>query len=323
MRVLVTGATGLVGGAVVRALAPRGDIALVVPVRREQSDLPAGAASVPIRGLDSTQDWLPALSGVDVVVHCAGRVHVLRERTGDPLQEFRRVNVEGTLQLARQAANAGVKRFVFMSSIKVNGEETTPGLPFRADHAPHPQDPYGVSKMEAETRLQSLAGDTGLEVVIIRPPLVYGPGVKANFLAMMRWLSRRVPLPLGCATENRRSLVALDNLVDLISRCLDHPAAASQTFLAADGESLSTASLLRRMGEAMGRPARLIPVPLPLLREGATLFGKREVAQRLLGSLEVDITGTQERLAWTPPIGVDEGLRRVARPWLAAQEASR
>jgi nucleoside-diphosphate-sugar epimerase len=239
------------------------------------------------------------------------------------LREFRLVNVEGTMRLASQAADAGVKRFIFLSSIKVNGEETTPGRPFRADQVPRPQDPYGVSKMEAEACLNSLGEGANMEVVIIRPPLVYGPGVRANFLAMMKWLSLGVPLPFGCVMENRRSLVALDNLVDLIATCLDHPAAASQTFLVSDGESLSTGSLLRRMGNALGQPVHLIPVPLPFLSAAAALIGKREVARRLLGSLEVDITSTQERLKWTPPISVDEGLRRAARFWASAQDSSR
>ena len=323
MRVLVTGATGLVGGAVVRALAHRGDVELVVPLRRDNADLPLSAEAFPIFGLDSSQDWSPALRGVNVVVHCAGRVHILRERAGDPLREFRLVNVEGTMRLASQAADAGVKRFIFLSSIKVNGEETTPGRPFRADQVPHPQDPYGVSKMEAEACLNSLAERTNMEVVIIRPPLVYGPGVRANFLAMMKWLSLGVPLPFGCVMENRRSLVALDNLVDLIATCLDHPAAVRQTFLVSDGESLSMASLLRRMGNALGQSVHLIPVPLPFLRAAAALIGKREVARRLLGSLEVDITSTQERLKWTPPISIDEGLRRAAHSWVAARDSSR
>jgi nucleoside-diphosphate-sugar epimerase len=322
MRVLVTGASGLVGGAVVQALAARADVELVVPLRRHYSGLPARAMRFAISGVDTKQDWLPALRGVQVVVHCAGRVHVLNERASDPLSQFRLINVDGTMQLARQAADAGVKRFVFLSSIKVNGEETTPGFPFRADQSPHPKDPYGVSKMEAEARLRSLAAETDLEVVIIRPPLVYGPGVQANFLAMMRWISLGIPLPLGRVTENRRSLVALDNLVDLISKCLDHSAAVDQTFLVSDGESMSTATLLRRMAYALGRPSRLMPVPLPILTAGTVLLGKREVARRLLGSLEVDIKSTQERLGWTPPISVDEGLQRAAQPWVTGSHAS-
>ena len=260
--------------------------------------------------------WTDALTGVGVVVHCAARVHIMNDQADDPLIEFRRINVDGTLNLAMQAAAAGVKRFVFLSSIKVNGEQTALGLPFTADQQPNPGDPYGVSKVEAEDGLRVLAQETGMEVVIIRPPLVYGPGVKANFLAMMRWLWRGLPLPLGAVAENRRSLVGLDNLVDLIATCIDHPAAANQTFLVSDGEDLSTAELLWRMGRALGNPARLIPVPVGFLTFGATMLGRRSVAQRLCGSLQVDITKTREMLGWAPPVSVDEGLRRTAMHWI-------
>lgn len=238
------------------------------------------------------------------------------DTAADPLAEFRRVNVEGTLQLARQAAKAQVRRFVFVSSIKVNGEWTEPGRPFLADALPDPRDPYGISKSEAEQRLRNLAEETGMEVTIVRPPLVYGPGVKANFMALMTWLVRGVPLPLG-AIHNARSLVAIDNLVDLIVTCVDHPAAANQTFLVSDDEDLSTADLLRRMGRALGKPARLVPVPQRLLTLGAMVLGKPGVAQRLCGSLQVDIAKTRELLAWNPPVSVDEGLRRTAAHWLA------
>jgi len=246
----------------------------------------------------------------------------MNEDAGDPLAEFRRVNVDGTLRLARQAAEAGVRRFVFVSSIKVNGEHSQPGHPFTADEIPAPGDPYGVSKCEAEAGLRALSQETGMEVVIIRPPLVYGPGVKANFLAMMRWLQRGVPLPLGGVTANRRSLVFLDNLVDLIVTCIDHPAAANQTFLVSDDEDLSTAALLRRMAAALGRPARLVPVPAGLIVFGAKLIGRPGIAQRLCGSLQVDIGKTKAFLGWAPPISVDEGLRRTAEHWLESQQAS-
>ena len=243
----------------------------------------------------------------------------MTEQATDPLLEFRHINVDGTLNLARQAAEAGTRRFVFLSSIKVNGERTNPGRPFTADQQPEPGDPYGVSKMEAEIALRELAKKTGMEVVIIRPPLVYGPGVKANFLEMMRWLSRGVPLPLGAVTQNKRSLVALGNLVDLVETCIEHPAAANQTFLVSDGEILSTADLLQRLGIALGCPARLIPVPVGLLKLGAALLGRSAVAQRLCGSLEVDIGKTRELLGWSPPLSVDEGLRRTAEYWLNLQ----
>lgn len=265
--------------------------------------------------LEPSSDWSVALEEISTVVHCAARVHVMTDTAADPLTEFRRVNVQGTLNLARQAAAFGVQRFVFISSIKVNGEATKLDQPFTADDEPAPLDPYGISKMEAEQGLRKIAAETDMEVVIIRPPLVYGPGVKANFQAMMRWLARGIPLPLG-AIHNRRSLVALDNLVDLIVTCVDHPAAANQTFLVSDGEDLSTTQLLQRMGEALGKPARLIPVPSVLLKLGAALVGKPAVAQRLCGSLQVDISKTRQLLGWTPPLSVDEGLKRAAEGYL-------
>jgi nucleoside-diphosphate-sugar epimerase len=310
--ILVTGATGFVGKAVVqRLLAEDESRRVAVAVRRDDQPWPARVLPRLTGDLDPSTDWSGALEGISAVVHCAARVHVMADAAADPLAEFRRVNVQGTLNLARQAAVAGVRRFVFVSSIKVNGESTQLGRPFTADDAPAPLDAYGVSKMEAEQGLREIALQTGMEVVIIRPPLVYGPGVKANFAAMMRWLQRGVPLPLG-AIHNQRSLVALDNLVDLIVTCLTHPAAANQTFLVSDGEDVSTTELLRRMGQAMGHPARLIPVPASWLKLAAALVGKRDVALRLCGSLQVDIEKTRRLLGWTPPISLDEGLKRAA-----------
>ena len=313
--ILVTGASGFVGRSLVAQLHNRGSIR--VSLRRPLLErLPAGIEVVQAELAPDT-DWSSALLGVQKVMHCAARPHVMNDLSADPLAEFHRVNVDGTIHLARQSALAGVRRFVFVSSIKVNGEQTVKGRPFLADQMSGPEDPYSVSKVEAEEGLRLLARETGMDVVIIRPPLVYGPGVKANFLAMMLWLKRGIPLPLGSVTENRRSLVALDNLLDLIITCLDQPAAANQTFLVSDGESLSTAELLHRLGEALGCPARLIPVPVPLLKMGAALLGKRDMARRLCGSLEVDISKTRELLGWMPPITVDEGLRRTAAYFLA------
>lgn len=260
-------------------------------------------------------DWWQPVSGVDVVIHTAARVHMMHEPAADLLAEYRRVNVQGTLNLARQAAAAKVRRFIFLSSIKVNGEETASGVPFKADDVPAPADGYGVSKREAEDGLRKLASETGMEIVVIRPPLVYGPGVKANFLSMMRWLSKGVPLPFG-AVRNKRSLVALDNLVDLLVACINHPAAANQTFLVSDGEDLSTTELLSRTGAALGKPARLIPVPVSILTAAAFLAGKREIARRLCSSLQVDISKTRDLLGWVPPVSVDEALRATARHFL-------
>ena len=315
--ILLTGASGFVGRAVLASLLQRRFVRVALR-QPNAAGLPEGVEVVEI-SLSPDQDWFEMLSGVFSVVHCAARVHVMIEGATDPLAEFRRVNVDGTLRLARQAAEAGVRRFVFVSSIKVNGEHSLPGRPFTADQTPAPGDPYGVSKCEAEAGLRALSEGTGMEVVIIRPPLVYGPGVKANFLAMMRWLQRGVPLPLGDVTENRRSLVFLDNLVDLIVTCIDHPVAANQTFLVSDDEDLSTAALLRRMAAALGRPARLVPVPAGLITFGAKLIGRPGIAQRLCGSLQVDIGKTKALLGWPPPISVDEGLRRTAEHWLTVE----
>jgi nucleoside-diphosphate-sugar epimerase len=310
MTTLVTGANGFVGSALCVRL--RRDGVSVRGAVRAPKLPPDGVEAVAIDSWLSDTDWTAALRNVEQVVHLASRVHVMNDKSSDPLAEFRRVNVEGTSALARQAAVAGVKRFVFLSSVKVNGEFTEAGHPFTADDAPAPEDPYGVSKHEAEQLLLQIAAVTGMEVVIIRPPLVYGPGVKANFESMMRWLARGVPLPLAAVTQNRRSLVALENLVDLIVKCLNHPAAANQTFLVSDGEDLSTAQLLKRMGAAMGRPARLFYLPPTLLKLGASLLKRPGIYQRLCGSLQLDIAKTRQLLGWIPPVSVDEGLRRAA-----------
>lgn len=306
--ILVTGASGFVGRTLCTELLTRGFTV------RATSRRPA-AGCLPMGSLSPSTDWTEALQGVDRVVHLAARVHVMDDHASDPLAEFRAANVAGTLGLARQAAGAGVRRFVFVSSIKVNGESTPEGQPFTADDAPAPQDPYGVSKLEAEQGLQLLAAETGMEVVVVRPPLVYGPGVQANFRNMLRVLQKGVPLPLG-GVRNRRTLVALDNLVDLLALCLDHPGAANQVFLAGDGEDLSTPELLSRAARALGTRARLIPVPPALLLLMARLAGKAGVAQRLCGSLQLDISKTRHLLGWTPKVGVDEALRRTAQSFV-------
>lgn len=310
-RVLVTGASGFVGRALVHELLQRG-FTVTAAVRRPVT-LPAEARVVEIMDLAAAQNWDAAFEDVRAVVHCAARVHVMRDRAHDPVAAYRGVNVDGSLALARAAAERGVRRFVFLSSIKAVGEWTAPGHPLRAADAPVPVDPYGISKLEAERALATLAAEAGLELVVLRPPLVYGPGVRANFLAMATWLARGVPLPLGGITANRRSFVALDNLLDLIVRCLRHPAAPGGTFHVSDGEDLSTTELLRRTAAAMGRPARLLPVPATWLARGAQLIGRPDLWQRLGGTLQVDIQDTRERLGWHPPLGVDEGLRRAVR----------
>ena len=319
-RVLVTGASGFVGRCLTANLTAAGrDVRAAL---RPSALLPAsaGVESVVVGNLDETTDWKAALNDVDSVVHLAARVHVMQDKAVDPLAEFRRVNVQGTLQLARQAVDAGVRRFVFISSIKVNGEGTLKGCRYTAGDVPAPMDAYGISKLEAEQGLLTLAASTGLEVVIIRPVLVYGPGVRANFLKMMRWLERGLPLPLG-AIDNRRSLVSLDNLVSLILICLEHPNAVNQVFLVSDGEDISTTALMRRSALALGKSARLVPVPESVLTVIAGLLGKRDVAQRLCGYLQVDIAKTRRVLGWTPPLSVDAGLALVAQDFLRQQQA--
>ncbi|HDS1818547.1 TPA: SDR family oxidoreductase [Pseudomonas putida] len=309
--VFLTGASGFVGSAVLRRLQADG-VPTVATVRGADASLPAPVKTVRFKSFEEAGTWGDALEGCEVVIHCAARVHVMNDAEADPLSAFRKVNVDGTLALARQAVAAGVKRFIFVSSIKVNGEGTEPGRPYTADDQPQPQDPYGISKLEAEVALQALARELGLEVVIIRPVLVYGPGVKANFESMMRWLSKGVPLPFG-ALQNSRSLVALDNLVDLVVTCIGHPAAANEVFLVSDGEDLSTTALLQRMARALGKPARLLPVPAWILSGTANLLGRQALSKRLCGSLQVDIEKTRKVLGWQPPMGVDAALGATAR----------
>ncbi|MEY3288715.1 MAG: hypothetical protein RLZZ419_957 [Pseudomonadota bacterium] len=310
---LVTGYNGFIGTSLCRELhqhefTVRATVRLANLLSETTETLAVGA-------IDSATDWSEALCNVDVLVHLAARVHVMNDTASDALAEFRKVNVEGTLNLARQAVEAGVQRFIFMSSIKVNGEGTRLGHPYTVYDQSAPIDPYGISKCEAEEALRKLANETGMEVVIIRPPLVYGPGVKANFYTMMRWLEKGLPLPLG-AIHNKRSFIALDNLINLIVTCITHPAAANQTFLAADGEDLSTTELLQRIGNALGKPAKLIPVPVWLLNTGAMLLGKKDMAPRLFHSLQVDISKTCELLNWQPPVSVDDALKKTVADFL-------
>lgn len=306
-RVLVTGASGFVGAAVLRSLASSSAYQAVGVSRAPRS----GSSLLLSPELAGGVDWSGLVRGCDVVVHCAARVHVMHGQGTAALDLYRHTNVEGTCALASQAAVAGVTRFVFISSVKVHGESTSAGRPFRAGDEPQPLDAYSISKLEAERRLAEIARDSGMEVVIIRPPLVYGPGVKANFLRMMRWVERGIPLPFG-ALDNRRSIVALDNLVSLIKLCIEHPSAANQTFLVSDQMDLSTTDLLRRMAHALGVPSRLLSVPGSIIEAVARVGGRAELAQRLCGSLQVDCSETCNVLGWSPSIGVDEGLARTA-----------
>jgi UDP-glucose 4-epimerase len=314
LRILVTGVTGFVGSNLIKPLSGKGYI--VTGAVRNKANLQDHAIGdtlriVEVGSIDGDVDWGPALQDVDVVIHLANRAHVMKEQSGDPLQEFRRVNRDGTRALAEQAAAAGVKRLIFVSSIKVNGEETAPGKPFTEADKPNIQDPYGQSKFEAEQLLWEIAQASDLEVVVIRPPLVYGPGVKANFRSMMRWLNKGIPLPFG-AQKNVRSLVAVDNLVDFIITCIDHPAAVNNTFLVSDGEDLSTTDLLSRMGAALGKPARLLPVPDKILWLLFRAAGKPQLYRRLCCSLQLNISKATSRLGWTPPVAVDDALRETA-----------
>ena len=315
MNVLLTGATGFVGRAIAANLSAGERFRICAAVRQDSVKFPQALRLVRVGEIDDSTQWDAALAGNDVVIHSAARAHIMKDSVADPLAEYRRVNVSGSLNLARQAIDAGVKRFIFISSIKVNGEGTLPGNPYTADDSPQPQDPYGVSKSEAEQELRNLTRNSGMELVIIRPTLVYGPGVKANFFSMMSWLRRGIPLPFSL-TRNKRSFVAVDNLVDLIVTCIEAPAAANQTFLVSDGHDLSTNELLKAMGTALGRPVRLFPFPVWLLSLCARMIGKPGIAHRLFGSLQVDISKTRAVLGWSPPVSVDAALKKTAADFI-------
>lgn len=317
MKAAVTGANGFVGKRVVECFAGRG-VSVRAAARGPIDRLPDGAVWAPSPDLGPSADWSAVVAGMDVVVHCAARVHVMNDTAQDPLAEFRRTNCEGTVALARAAASAGVKRFLFLSSIKVNGEGAPANRPYRADDNPQPSDPYGISKLEAEEALFELSRETGLEVVVVRPVLVYGPGVRANFHAMMTVVFKGLPLPLG-SIRNRRSMVFVGNLADLVHLAATHLAAPDHVLLVSDGRDLSTSGMLRLLASAMGKPARLLPVPAALMTFAAALIGKKAVAQRLFGSLAVDITPTRDLLGWSPPFTVQQGFAETAEAWLAAR----
>jgi nucleoside-diphosphate-sugar epimerase len=308
MYCLITGASGFVGQALCAAFSTQGHN--VRSACRAKLNEINNINAVGVGAIGSDTNWSTALEGIDAVIHLAARVHVMADTAQDPLAEFREVNVNGTLNLARQASAAGVKRYVFMSTVKVNGEATQPGCAFTESDVPNPQDDYALSKYEAEQGLRQIAADTGMEVVIIRPPLVYGPGVKANFAALMRAVQKGWPLPLG-AIHNQRSLIALDNLVDFVITCTQHPQAADQTFLISDGNDLSTTELVQGLAKAAGVSAKLLPVPVWFLNLAGRLLGKRDSVKRLCDNLQVDISKAQHLLTWVPPVQVKEGLRRA------------
>lgn len=312
MKILITGANGFVGQALCARLREAGH-QVVAAVRRAQ-----GLRDECVVGdIDGATDWTGSVERCGAVIHLAARVHVMHETATDPWMAFHQTNVAATLALARQAAAAGVRRFVFISSVKVNGEATVAGHPYTERDASAPEDAYGRSKMEAEQGLRAIAQETGMQCVIIRSPLVYGPGVRANFHALMRVVAWGLPLPLA-RVDNRRSLVGLDNLVDFIATCLVHPAAANETFLISDGADVSTAELIRQLALAMGRRPRMLSVPVVLLKLGATVLGQRAVFQRLCGDLQVDITKAHTILGWRAPRTLSEGLFA----WLAPRRRS-
>ncbi|MCB5361876.1 UDP-glucose 4-epimerase family protein [Vibrio lentus] len=310
MKVLVTGSTGFVGSRVVELSEEREWE--VIPVVRKQIEPLTNSLVIP--SIDASTDWSGAFEGVDCVVHCAARVHQMNESEQDALSAYRETNTLGALNLAKQAAESGMKRFVFVSSIKVNGEFTEPGSPFQPNLNNIPQDPYGLSKYEAEVELAKLSKETGLEVVIIRPPLVYGPGVKANFLSMMRLIDKGIPLPFG-AIKNQRSLVYLDNLSDLILTGCEHPLAPGHTFFASDDHDVSTTQLIRTLAQSMGKSPRLIPIPMAWIQAGSSALKKKHIAQRVCGNLQVDIGLTKEILGWNPPVSFEQGIKRTVEAY--------
>ena len=319
--VLITGATGFVGSRLAGFLSaqfPEMELRLAVRHRPDELEvpgvLPVGSIEV-VGDINPHTNWADALDGVDEVIHLAARVHVMNDVALDPLEEYRNTNTLATIHLAQEAAKAGVKRFIYLSSIKVNGEETSPGQSYSEDSTPAPIDPYGVSKWEAELGLEKVCAQTGMEFVIIRPPLIYGPGVKANFQKLMGLVAKGMPLPLG-ATHNQRSMLALDNLVSFIAEVMTNPLAANQRFLLSDGEDVSTTQLLRLIAKGMGKSIWLLPVPAFILRAAAQILGASAAADRMLGSLQIDSSKARQLLHWQTPLSAEEAIALTAKDWL-------
>ncbi|MGR5116748.1 UDP-glucose 4-epimerase family protein [Photobacterium damselae] len=309
--IAITGASGFLGLKIVKELDGQYELSMLLrnPIVGyeqyfHQYDL--------TKGLSDNK----SLQNIDVLIHCAARVHIMDDVSTNPLDDYREVNTRGTLNLAKQAVKTGVKRFIFISSIKVNGESTQLGKPFNFDDKRSPEDFYGQSKSEAEEKLLQLAEETGLEVVIIRPTIVYGPGVKANFASLLNLVSKGLPLPFGCIKDNRRSLVSVDNLVDLIVTCIDHPKAVNQVFLVSDDNDISTSEMVQQMAKALGKSQWQLPIPTVCYRLAGKVLGKEDVINRLLGSLQVDITHTKNTLGWKPPQTLEDGFKQTADAFL-------
>jgi len=309
VKILVTGANGFVGEALCGELLRRGQS--VRAVQRDAIPAIAGVEVAEVDSVDAFTNWMEALKGVDVVIHLAARVHVMKDAAADPLAEFLKVNLYGTSNLAQQAAREGIRRFVYVSSVKVNGEQTTGSQFFSESDNPNPQGPYAISKWRAEQTLRDIARETGFETVIVRPPLVYGPGVKGNFLTLLTAIARGIPLPLAGA-NNLRSLLYVGNLADALITCATHPAAAGQTYLVRDGDDVSTAQLVEKIARATGRKSRSFKIPLVLVRTVAGAFGRRKQFDRLFGSLRVNDEKIRSELSWTPPYTLEQGLRTIA-----------
>lgn len=312
---MVTGANGFVGSEFLAEISRRrhngcGFVARSAVRTMAYSSPPKGDCFV-VGEIDAKTNWLPALSGVAVVVHLAARAHVLTDEAKNPLTVFRETNVDGTMNLAKQALQVGIRRFIFVSSIGVNGNRTT-GHEFKERDEPNPQGPYAITKMEAEVALRSLFAGSQTQLVIVRPPLVYGPNAPGNFGRLLKLSSSGLPLPLA-GVHNKRSLLALGNLVDFLILCVDHPAAAHQTFLVSDGQDLSTPYLIQSLATAMGKRVRLFFIPVWMLKAGAIVLGKRNVVDRLCDDLQIDISKARQLLDWSPPISVQEGVRRAVQ----------
>lgn len=319
MKLLITGANGFVGQALCKRMAEdnwqvRGSIRSM----EQEASFPAGVEVVQIKSIGAYTDWSDALTGVDAVVHLAARVHVMNDTAADPLSAFRQVNVAGSERLARMVADKGVKRFIFLSTVKVNGEGTEKHQ-FTERDTPNPHDDYSTSKWDAEQALHNISDATGLEVVILRPPLVYGPGVKANFLRLLDMVNKNIPLPLSMV-NNKRSMIYIGNLVDAIIKCIEHPDAANQTFLVSDGQDVSTPDLIRMIARAMGKKAKLFPCPLSLLKMIGKVAGKSSEVERLVNSLQIDTAKIRRELSWTPPFTMEQGLKETSGWYLSVNK---